>query len=197
LSEPAQKLIDRGYAIACPQLYLLGASRNPNVYAIAKRKVNDTYEGFSGYHYGYNPTLFAERVRDALSVIAAARDDHAHRAHHVLLAGVEGAGPIAAAATALAKGAVQQLVCDTQGFRFAKLDSVWDVNFVPGAEKYGDLPAMLALCAPTHTTLVGETIVSAEGVVSCFRVAGGRVRFAGAGQGGSADSVARILVGTD
>jgi len=197
LSEPAQKLIDRGYAIACPQLYLLGASRNPNVYAIAKRKVIDTYEGFSGYHYGYNPTLFAERVRDALSVIAAARDDRAHRAHHVLLAGVEGAGPIAAAAAALAKGSLEQLVCDTQGFRFAKLENVWDVNFVPGAEKYGDLPAMLALCAPTRTTVVGETIVSAEGVVSSFRVAGGRVRFAGAGQGGSADSVVRILVGTD
>jgi hypothetical protein len=168
LGEGAQKLVNRGYAVACPKLYLLGTTRNPNVYAVAKRKVTDTYEGFAGYHYAYNPTLFAERVRDALTLIAAIRDDQQHHARHILVAGVEGAGVIAAAATALAEGAVHHLACDTEGFRFAKLNNVWDVNFVPGAEKYGDVPAILSLCAPTRTTIAAETMLSAEGVLSSF-----------------------------
>ena len=37
---------------------------------------------------------------------------------------------------------------DTGGFRFAKLRSIGDVNFLPGGAKYGDLPGMLALGAP-------------------------------------------------
>ncbi len=176
-SQAAKRLTAQGYTIACPDLYMPGATRNPNVYASAKRKVNDSYEGFSGYHYGYNPTLFAERVRDALALTAALRHDRKHPAHHIFLAGVEGAGPIAAACTALSGKAVSHLICDTAGFRFGNLSSVWDLNFLPGAQKYGDLPGLIALCAPVKTTLVGETIVSAEGAISTYRLAGGKVTF--------------------
>jgi hypothetical protein len=173
LSEAAQKLVDRGYAIACPQLYLPGATRNPNVYGPPHRKPGGAYEGFSGYHYGYNPSLFAERVRDALAVIGQLRDDKDLRATRILVAGVEGAGLIAAAATALAKDAVHELVCDTEGFRFAQLADVWDVNFVPGAAKYGDVPAILSLCAPVKTTILSETQESATGIPVAFAAAGG------------------------
>jgi hypothetical protein len=195
LSASAQKLVKRGYAVACPKLYLLGATRNPNVYAVAKRKVADTYEGFAGYHYAYNPTLFAERVRDVLTLIATIRDDQQHHARHILVAGVEGAGVIAAAATALAPGAVHQLACDTEGFRFGKLDNVWDVNFVPGAEKYGDVPAILSLCAPTRTTIAGETLLSAEGVLSSFAIANGQVKFAPGSRANGIDLIANALTG--
>lgn len=192
-SESAAELLNRGFAIACPKLYLLEATRNPNVYAPDKRKSGGAYENFAGYHYGYNPTLFAERVRDALAVIAQLRDDPQHPARQILVAGVEGAGVVAAAATALSPGAVQQLACDTEGFRFAKLESVWDVNFVPGAEKYGDVPAILSLCAPVPTTVFGESKDSAPGVVATFAVAKGKIELAGTPAASAADAVARAL----
>ncbi|MBP9902332.1 MAG: hypothetical protein KBH45_12785, partial [Verrucomicrobia bacterium] len=153
------------------------------------------YEGFAGYHYGYNPSLFAERVRDALALIGAIRDNPEPRADQILVAGVEGAGVIAATATALAPTAVHQLACDTGGFRFAQLDNVWDVNFLPGAAKYGDVPALLALCAPIKTTVVGETQGSATGVASAFATAKGRVDFVGVTPSPAVDAVVNALTG--
>ncbi len=195
LSQSAARILQHGSAIACPQLYLLGATRNPNVYAADKRKSGGAYEGFAGYHYGYNSSLFAERVRDALALIAEIRDDKTHRADRILVAGVEGAGVIAAAATALASSAVNELACDTGGFRFAQLNNAWDVNFVPGAVKYGDVPGLLALCAPVKTTLVGETRASAGGVASAFACARGRVEFLGLPPSAPVEAVVNALTG--
>ncbi len=42
------------------------------------------------------------------------------------------------------------------GFRFANLTDVYDINFLPGAAKYHDLPGLLALSAPTKLWLSGE-----------------------------------------
>ena len=183
------------FRIACPKLYLLEATRNPNVYASDKRKSGGDYEAFSGYHYGYNPALFAERVRDALALIALVRDDARQPVRQILVAGMEGAGAIAATATALAPGAVHALVCDTEGFRFGKLENVWDVNFLPGAAKYGDLPAILGLCAPVKTTVLGETKDSAPGVAGTFALAKGRLQFTGPAKSAPAVAVANALTG--
>ncbi|HEY2574124.1 MAG TPA: acetylxylan esterase [Verrucomicrobiaceae bacterium] len=164
LSPAAGKLLQEGYAIACPKLYLQGATKNPNVYANRKRKVDGTFEGFAGYQYGYNPSLFAERVCDALAMIAMIRDNEKHRTDRIVVAGVEGAGAIAAAAAALSEGAVSQVVADLEGFNFAGLNSAWDVNFLPGAVKYGDVPGILSLCS-TKTTVLGQKgAVGAEAV---------------------------------
>jgi len=165
------------------------------VYAPDKRKSGGAYEGFAGYHYGYNSSLFAERVRDALTMIGQIRDDKKRPARHILVAGVEGAGVVAAAATALAPSAVQRLACDTQGLRFAKLENVWDVNFVPGAEKYGDVPAILSLCAPVRTTVFGETKDSAPGVATAFAAAKGKLELAGIPKSAPVDAVVNALTG--
>ncbi|MGH7947061.1 MAG: hypothetical protein ACREF9_18950, partial [Opitutaceae bacterium] len=197
LSEAADRMLNRGYTIACPQLYRVGATRNPNVYAADKRQAageyGGDYEGFAGYHYGYNPALFAERVRDALTLIGQIRDDKTNPGRGILVAGVEGAGVIAVAATALGRNAVHQLACDTEGFRFAKLDDVWDARFLPGAVKYGDVPAMLSLCAPVETTVIGETKDSAAGVAAMFAAGRGRVEFASATGASPAAAVVNAL----
>ena len=64
------------------------------------------------------------------------------------LIGADGAGPWAAAASARAGDAVSRAIVDTGGFRFASLTSYLDPDFLPGAVKYGDLPALLALSGP-------------------------------------------------
>ena len=57
---------------------------------------------------------------------------------------------------AVGGSAVTSLSVDTQGFRFGSITDIRDVNLLPGAVKYGDLPALLALCAPAALTVVGE-----------------------------------------
>jgi hypothetical protein len=168
-TEQARKILNEGVAIACPKLYMQGATRNPDVYGDRDQK---GFEGYAGYQYGYNPTLFAERVRDALTMIAMIRDNEHHHTAHIQVHGFDGAGIIAAAATALARDAVSELHVRTDGFRFAALKDVWDVNFLPGAVKYGDVTGILSLCAPVKITLEDPDPKLRETVSQTYRAAG-------------------------
>lgn len=53
------------------------------------------------------------------------------------------------------------------------------MNFLPGAVKYGDVPALLSLCAPVKTAIIGETKDSAAGVAAAFAAAKDRMDFVG------------------
>jgi hypothetical protein len=92
----------------------------------------------------------------------------------------------------LAGPAVQRLACDTGGFRFASLTNVWDVNFVPGGAKYGDVPGLLALCTATPTVVAGETTDSLAGARASFALANGRLEPAPAS---SPAALARAVAG--
>ena len=70
-----------------------------------------------------------------------------------------GGGPVAATAGAIAGEVVQLAIIDTEGFRFQSITSYLDPQFFPGAIKYGDLPAILALNAPRPLILIGEETV--------------------------------------
>ncbi len=82
------------------------------------------------------------------------------------------AGAWVAAAKAQAGAAVARTAIDAGGFRFAKLTSTLDVNFLPGGAKYGDLPGMLALGAPGELWLAGEQ-PTPPGLVSAAYTAAG------------------------
>jgi hypothetical protein len=88
------------------------------------------------------------------------------------LVALNGAGPFAAAAFAQAGTTIDRVAIDSAGFRFAKLDSIDDVNFLPGAVKYGDLPALLALAAPHPLWLSGEGSEAPEIVRAAYQSAG-------------------------
>ena len=102
--------------------------------------------GFAGYTYGYNRPVFANRVHDILTAVLFARD--MLKAKTIHLVGWEGAGPWVAAARALCGDAVARTAIDLNQFRFENIKDVTDENLLPGAVKYGGLPAFLALCAP-------------------------------------------------
>jgi dienelactone hydrolase len=114
---------------------------------------------FAGYTFGYNPALFARRTHDVLTLVKFLRTAkvaaHSHPTS-VAVAGFGGAGPIVAAARALAGDAIDRAVVDTRGFRFGKLLDYRDPQFLPGGAKYLDLPGMLALGAPHALWLAGE-----------------------------------------
>ena len=68
--------------------------------------------------------------------------------------------------------AVDRAAIDTAGFRFAKLTELDDVNFLPGAVKYGDVPALLALAAPHALWLAGEGSEPPAAVRAAYQAAG-------------------------
>ena len=120
-----------------------------------------------------------QRVHDVLTLIAFVKDDE-HEPKEVNLLGTGGAGPIVAAARAIAGSAVDKAAIDTEGFRFVNLTSYRDVNFVPGAVKYGDVPGLLALSAPHALWIGGEKTVPPL-VKQTYRAAGKPSRVESAG----------------
>ena len=87
------------------------------------------------------------------------------------LVGLEGAGHLVAAAAALSNGNIARAAIDTEGFRFADLEDIYDIDFMPGAAKYDDLPGLLALAAPTKLLLAGEGKEPPEIVKAAFNAA--------------------------
>ncbi|HVV70335.1 MAG TPA: acetylxylan esterase, partial [Verrucomicrobiae bacterium] len=149
-----QKLLDSGLTVIAADLLLQGEFLHPGEGTPKNRVVNNPRE-FAGYTYCYNRPLFAQRVDDLMSLIKYARS-RSPGANKVLVAGFRGAGPWVGAAVAQAGGTIQAAAIDTAGFRFGKLLDYQDPGFLPGGAKYGDLPGILALCAPTRLWLAGE-----------------------------------------
>ena len=155
-SPAAQKLLDAGFGIACPMLYLPEAKEQPMNVPKSKDPKRNEWQWAACYTYGYNPSLVAHRVHDAMAAIAAIREATKSKPAKIIVVGSSGAGVVAAATAALAKESVAGLVVDTEGFRFASLHDQWNPMFVPGAVKYGDVPGLLKACAPLKPVVLGE-----------------------------------------
>lgn len=155
LNPAAQKLIDAGVTIVFPTLYLPDAREQP----MNPVKSNDTsrndWRWSASYTYGYNPSLVIRRVHDAMNTLASLQHDAAKPAR-IILAGSNGAGVVAAIAAGMMKDAAPAPVIDTEGFRFASVRDQWHPMFVPGAVKYGDVPALLTLSAAHKPVVLGE-----------------------------------------
>jgi hypothetical protein len=121
------------------------------------------------------------------------KHDDAHGAEQIDLVALDGTGPIAAVALAQCGGAVNKAAIDTHGFRFAGVSDYLDVNFLPGGAKYGDLPGILALAAPTKLSLAGETADSAALTVGAYAAAGGKGNLTLGGKQDAAAAVKFVL----
>ena len=108
------------------------------------------------YTYGYNLTVFAKRVQNLLAVLTFQAKLQSSK-QKLTLYGLKGGAPYAAVARVLSGNAVDKMVVNTEGFRFANINALDDVNMLPGIVKYGDLPAILMLSAPETTEIHGET----------------------------------------
>ena len=135
------------------------------------RRVNIPRE-VAAYTFGYNDSLFAQRVHDILTVVKLARMEFGGKP--VSLLGLAGAGPWVAAACAVGEDDIGAAAVDTRGFRFGEVLDLRDPNFLPGGAKYGDVPGMLALHAPRALWLAGETPAGVEFVRRQYRHAASR-----------------------
>lgn len=148
------RLLAGGNALASVDLLGQGEFLAAGQAPLKNRRVKNPRE-FAGFTYGYNHTLFADRVHDVLALVSFVKNNE-RKPEHVDLVGLGGAGRWVAAAAAQAGDAIDRVAVDTAGFRFRNLKTFDDADFLPGSVKYGDLPAFIALIAPHPLWLVGE-----------------------------------------
>lgn len=155
-----RRLVVDGFAVGAVDLYLTGDFTDDGKPIAEHPRVNNNRE-FAGYTLGYNHPLFSQRVHDLLTLISSTVF-HERKPEQVHLVGLNGAAPHAICAAAIARDKLASLAADTQGFRFADITQIRDVNLLPGAVKYGDLPGLLTLCLPLRTNIAGETPASLD-----------------------------------
>ncbi|MCP4614512.1 MAG: acetylxylan esterase [Planctomycetes bacterium] len=165
-----RQLLDAGMTVLSADLLYHGEFLSGDK-SLTQARASTNPRAFSGFTFGYNHPLFAQRVHDILTLISFVRSDQ-FGAKRIHLVGVNGAGPWVAAARAVTGNEVDSAAIDTGGFRFANLASYRDINFLPGAVKYGDLPSLLALSAPKRLWIGGETDESLGIVKSAYTAAG-------------------------
>lgn len=191
-----QKLIDVGVSVAIPDLLYQGEFLTPGQTMKQARRVANPRE-VPAYTLGYNHPLFSQRVHDVLSMISFCRFSKYEPVGVHLVGLGQIAGPVAAAAAFQAGTAVDQLAIGTGGFRFASLTDAFDAMMTPGAVKYGDVPALLALAAPHPLWLSGEGGKPPAVTSSCYRAikAPEITSYAGSPDSEASEAVKWILAG--
>lgn len=149
-----RKLLDAGVEVVGIDLLFQGEFLADGKPVTQTRRVENKRES-AAYTFGYNHTLFAQRVHDILSAVEYVQQ-HQDGTKSLVLVGLKGAGHWVAAARAQAGDTVNFAAIDTAGFRFGKILDIRDVDFLPGGAKYGDLPGIIALHAPQKLWLAGE-----------------------------------------
>src|SRR5262249_53103021 len=140
---PARQLLEQNASILAPDVFLTGEYQPAPVPPVDAK--------FAGFTFGYNRPLLANRVHDILTAVAYARGQQGVK--KVDLAGFEQAGPWGLLARALCGDAVAPPAADVNQFRFDKIEAAADDMMLPGALRYGGLPALAALCAPGELCL--------------------------------------------
>ncbi len=140
LTPDAQKVLDGKAAILALDVYGVGELKPEKPY-----KVDDKFAGFT---YGYNRSVLANRVHDILTAVAFVKGHE--KTKSVDLLGIEKAGPWVLLARGLSGDSVQRTAADMNGFRFDSVRTTDDEMMLPGALKYGGLPALAGLTAPAE-----------------------------------------------
>ncbi|MGL4942742.1 MAG: alpha/beta hydrolase family protein [Thermoguttaceae bacterium] len=171
-ANPAMSHLERGDTVVVVRLLKQG---DANAELIGYGDKKEAWQRYLGYTYGYNHPIFAKRVHDVLTVIATMKKNE--EGCEITLIGVDGGAAYAAAARVVAGDAVNNLIVTPESFRFANIERLDDPFLWPGAVKYGDLPALLALSSPHPTTIIlaeGEDASDYKIVTDAYDAAGAK-----------------------
>lgn len=157
LIQDVRRLVDNGTAILAADLFQQGDFLAGAREAVDQQRVVENPRAAAAYTFCYNHTLMAHRIHDVMTLIAYAHGFQPETPERVFLVASGKTAPIAAAARALSGDMVDRCALTTKGFRFADIRSYRDPSFLPGAVKYGDLPALLALNTPYPLLVTDET----------------------------------------
>jgi hypothetical protein len=159
LSAAAKKIIDAKAGILAPDVFGTGE------FGEVKPAVN------AGYTFAYNRPLLANRVHDILTAVGYAKNHQNAKTVHLL--GLEEAGPWVVLARGLSGDVVSRTAADLNRFAFASVKAMTDPAMLPGALKYGGLPAFLALSAPSPMFLYNHEGTGVEEPVKAAYAAAG------------------------
>ena len=137
------KMLGEGTSVIGVDLFGQGeflAEGKPQV----KARVVENPREFAGYSFAYNHTLFARRVHDVMSLIVWVSGFEEEKPQEVMVVAKGGIEPVTLAALSQVNG-VRSVSLESDRFRFVDLKSYRNPNFLPGAVKYGDLPALMKL----------------------------------------------------
>jgi dienelactone hydrolase len=148
----AQQIIDKKAAILALDVFLSGEFQGAKAPEVDKK--------YAGFTFGYNRSVLANRVHDILTAVAFVKNHERTRTVH--LVGFEKAGPWVVLARALCGDAIGRTAADLDQFRFDNVHETSDPMMLPGALKYGGLPALAALCAPAELFAYNEQGTSSE-----------------------------------
>jgi dienelactone hydrolase len=150
-SAAVQALLDAGYGVVGVDCFYQGEflpDGSPLVKARLNLADNDESEAWkhaAAYTFGYNRPLFAQRVRDILTVLRAMQSAVLPaKTIHLVGVGRE-AGPLVLAARLQSGEAVGKTAVHTDQFQFTSVTRLDDPMFVPGAVKYGDVEGLVRL----------------------------------------------------
>lgn len=142
-------LVDSGTTIMLPDLYHQGELQVEGTVANQQPLIKDD-RPFSAFTFCYNRTAVVQRAADLLAIVAHATTQ---KPDAIRLLGTGNAALWVVPATIHAGGMIENIAIDSSRVRFCDATSYSDVNFVPGAVKYGDLPALMALRTPHALTV--------------------------------------------
>jgi dienelactone hydrolase len=150
-------LVKAGYTVIVPDLFGQGelaenVIKDQSQRMWFQRDGDKGWHRFSGYTYGFNHCLFAQRTHDLLSVIMQADS----LGEVCIIGRGKVAGPLVAAAYSQARMRVKRCIIEPQGFNFAAIQRHDDPMFVPGAVKYLGLDGLISLVAPGSLVISGD-----------------------------------------
>ncbi len=181
----AQALLDRGAAILAVDVFGTGELALEKPPAINPR--------FAGYTFGYNRPLLSQRVHDVLTAVAFARKQKGIKRVHLLGRGK--GGPWVLLARGLCGNAVERTAADVNRFRFDSVREVTDEMMLPGALKYGGLPALTALSAPGELLIHNHRSTSmGQWTKAAYKAAGAADKLMRSGDRMSDDKVVAWLL---
>ena len=137
------KMLGEGTSVVGVDLFGQGEFLAEGKLQVKARVVENPRE-FAGYSFAYNHTLFARRVHDVMSLIVWVSGFEEEKPQEVMVVAKGGIEPVTLAALSQVNG-VRSVSLESDRFRFVDLKSYRNPNFLPGAVKYGDLPALMKL----------------------------------------------------
>lgn len=136
LVEAVRKDLESGATVVGVDLVHQGEFRADGQALERTARVKNPREA-AAYTFGYNTTVFQQRVHDLLTVVAFVKG-HERASKEIVLAASEGAEAWAACARAVCGDAVAGVVGGPVSFRFASVRDIHSPDFVPGGAKYLD-----------------------------------------------------------
>ena len=166
-------LVKAGYRVVVPDLFGQGelaavAQPEQSQRMWFQRGGDQGWHQFSGYTFGFNHCLFAQRTHDLLSVIG-----YASQLGEIHMVGSgKTAGPLVAAACSQTSQQLQRCIINLGDFRFAELNRHDDPMFVPGAVKYFGVDGLVSLAAPVSVVVLGGDCPVSKRVYAAAGAAG-------------------------